>query len=224
MITPEAMHLAENMAHLALIVMAIVYIFRIRWYLGFPAGKERQAPTGALDTTPKKGSMYSLMNIAMPWAMESTRSKPFFYMQFVFFHLGVVAAITLSFTIPFAHDFTASPVMQIIFKALIGAAFVVGVLRIIRRLTDKYVRAISTPDDHFAVWLLTVWFGLAFFAVSMRGDLAQYIYFWMTMFFLLYVPFSKISHYLYYPFTRWYLGKTMGRRGVFPLRRGPAAN
>ncbi|MCB2212038.1 hypothetical protein KQI52_07995 [bacterium] len=223
MITPEAMHLAESMAHYALIVMAIVYTLRLRWFLGFAAGKERQAPTGAEDTTPKKGSMYSLMNIAMPWAMESTRKKPFFYMQFVLFHLGVVSGITLSFTIPFAPEFTASPVVHLLFKIFLGAACLVGFMRIIRRMTDKYVRAISTPDDHFAVWLLTVWFGLAFFATDMAGGWMQYIYFWMTMFFLLYVPFSKISHYLYYPFTRWYIGKTMGRRGVYPIRRGRVA-
>lgn len=223
MISPEQMHLAESMAHYALIVMAIVYTLRLRWFLGFTAGKERQAPTGAADTTPRKGSVYSLFNVAMPWAMESTRTKPFMYIQFVLFHLGVVAGIALSFTIPFAHAFTAHPVVSLVYKVVLGAAFLVGVLRIVRRLRDVYVRAISTPDDHFAVWLLTTWFGLAFFAVDMAGGWAQYIYFWMTMFFLLYVPFSKISHYLYYPFTRWYLGKTMGRRGVYPLRRKPAA-
>jgi hypothetical protein len=41
----------------------------------------------------------------------------------------------------------------------------------------------------------------------------------LTAFFLVYVPFSKISHYLYYPFTRFYFGKTMGYRGVYPIRR-----
>ena len=44
-------------------------------------------------------------------------------------------------------------------------------------------------------------------------------YFFLTAFFLIYVPFSKISHYLYYPFTRYYLGKSLGRRGVFPMKR-----
>ncbi|GBE30141.1 MAG TPA: hypothetical protein ENH10_11070 [Bacteroidetes bacterium] len=224
MISHEAMHLAESLAHYALIVMALVYILRIRWFLGFVAGKERQAPTGAADTNPKRGSNYSLAIIAMPWVMESTRTKPFLYLQFVLFHLGVVAGITLSFTIPFAAEFTALPIVQIIFKSLIGAAFVVGVIRIIRRIGNIYMRAISTPDDHFALWLLTAWFGFAYFAVSMDGGMAQYIYFWMTMFFLLYVPFSKISHYLYYPFTRHYFGKSMGRRGVYPIRRGPAAS
>ena len=44
-------------------------------------------------------------------------------------------------------------------------------------------------------------------------------YFFLTAFFLVYVPFSKISHYLYYPFARWYLGRTLGHRGVMPLKR-----
>ena len=45
------------------------------------------------------------------------------------------------------------------------------------------------------------------------------VYFIMTAFFLVYVPFSKISHYLYYPFTRFYFGRTMGYRGVYPIKR-----
>ncbi len=45
-------------------------------------------------------------------------------------------------------------------------------------------------------------------------------FFILTAFFLIYVPFSKISHYLYYPFTRYYLGKTLGHRGVHPPVRG----
>jgi hypothetical protein len=45
-------------------------------------------------------------------------------------------------------------------------------------------------------------------------------YLYLTSFFLLYVPFSKISHYLYYPFTRWWLGKALGHRGSFPVLKG----
>ena len=46
-------------------------------------------------------------------------------------------------------------------------------------------------------------------------------YFLLTAFFLVYVPFSKISHYIFYPFTRWYLGKTLGHRGVYPIPFNP---
>jgi nitrate reductase gamma subunit len=206
----------------ALVFMAAVYILRLRWLLGFTAGKERQPETGMGDTSPKKGSKYSLANIAMPWAMESTRTRPFMYMQFVVFHLGVVAAIALSFIIPYGPGLLKSTMLTMILKVLTGAALVIGILRLIRRVSNVYVRAISSPDDYFSLMLLTVWFAFAFLSVpnsTLNGEWHLLTYFIVTAFFLVYVPFSKISHYIYYPFTRHYLGKSLGRRGVFPIRR-----
>lgn len=211
--------------------MAIVYILRIRWLLRFKAGGERQAPTGAPDTSRRKGILYSWANIAMPWAMESTRSKQFLYAQFVVFHLGVTAAIGLSFIIPYMPGLLAyTPFVRLI-QALTAAAFVVGCMRLARRIANPYLRAISTPDDYFSLMLLTIWFAFATLAAPndlSRGEGILLIYFLMTAFFLIYVPFSKISHYLYYPFTRYWFGKSMGHRGVYPIRRGsrpaPAGN
>jgi len=217
------LHFSEHtLQEVALGFMALVYIIRILWFLRFKAGRERQAPTGRPGTTVTKGIFYSWANIAMPWAMESTRTKPFLYLQFVLFHLGVVAAIGLSFIIPYwpwiLEVRGVTPVLQL----FIGLACLVGVLRIVRRTRDPYMRAISTPDDHFSIWLLTVWFFFAFLAVpntTAMGEWHLLTYFILTAFFLVYVPFSKISHYLYYPFTRYYIGKTLGYRGVFPMVR-----
>ncbi len=207
----------------ALAFMTIVYFLRLYWLTRFKAGKERQASTGRGDTNPRKGFIYSWGNIAMPQAMESTRTKMFLYLQFVIFHLGVTAAILLMFSISFY--FKADPLpasLAMAFRIIIGAAFVVGVLRIIRRLGSVYVRAISSPDDHFSLWLLTTWFALGYLAAPnnyLQGEWQAMAFFVLGSFFLVYVPFSKISHYLYYPFTRYYLGKSLGRRGVFPIRR-----
>ena len=88
------------------------------------------------------------------------------------------------------------------------------------------MRAISSPDDYFSLALLTVWLFSAVCAapygavaasdLTARGEWLRLAFFLMTAFFLVYVPFSKISHYLYYPFTRYYFGKTMARRGSAP--------
>jgi nitrate reductase gamma subunit len=203
--------------------MAIVYTIRVIWFLRFKAGTERQAQTGAAGTTPAKGILYSWANVAMPWAMESTRSKPFMYVQFVIFHLGVTAAIALSFIIPYGPGLLKSVVLVRVLQAVIGAACLVGLLRLIRRVGDTYMRAISSPDDYFSLTLLTVWFFFAVLAApnnTTGGEWHLLTYFILTAFFLIYVPFSKISHYLYYPFTRYYFGKTMGYRGVYPVQRG----
>lgn len=217
------LHFAEHrLQEAALGFMALVYITRIAWFLRFKAGRERQGPTGAPDTTPMKGVLYSWANIAMPWAMESTRKKFVLYIQFAIFHLGVAAAILLSFLIPYAPRVLESVWIVRLIQLITGAACVVGVVRMVRRMASRYMRAISSPDDYFSLALLTVWLLFAAWAApndtSREGPLLAF--FLLTAFFLVYVPFSKISHYLYYPFTRYYLGKTMGYRGVYPLRRG----
>lgn len=220
----ELLHFAEHrLQEISLLIMAIVYTLRIRWLLHFKSGRERQAQTGALETSPQKGIAYSLFNIAMPWAMESTRRKKLFYIQFALFHLGVTIAILLSFIIPYYPSLFESHQFLIpIFQTIIGAAFIVGCIRLVRRISNIYIRSISSPDDYFSLILLIVWFGFAFFAVPnqyQNGEGILITYFFLTAFFLIYVPFSKISHYLYYPFARFYFGKTMGHRGVYPIRR-----
>ena len=89
----------ENEVQLAaLSIMAVVYLTRTAWIMRFRGRKEVTFPAGS----ELLGEVTSLMNIAMPWAMESTRKNPFFYLQFVFFHIGVAFAIGLSFVIPYA--------------------------------------------------------------------------------------------------------------------------
>jgi nitrate reductase gamma subunit len=208
-----------TLQEIALVIMGLVYTTRIIWLLRFKPYKERQATTAGEGASTTPGIAYSLANIAMPWAMESTRTNLFFYLQFVLFHIGVTAAIVQSFIIPYAPGWLEGPFLVILLQVFIGLAFIVGVGRMIRRVANPYMRLISTPDDYFSLALLIVWFFFAFWAAPNNitgGEGIMLTYFILTAFFLIYVPFSKISHYLYYPFTRFWLGKTMAYRGVFP--------
>lgn len=214
----------DDLQLIALSFMGFVYILRIRWILRYKAGRDRQRPTGRGDTAAADGALYSLLNIAMPWAMESTRRKFFFYVQFVIFHLGAAAAIGMSFLIPYAPGWMASPLVVRSLQTILLAAFLVGLYRLYRRLSRPVMRLISTPDDIFSLVLLTVFFLIAALAAPNRpeeGETILLVYFLLTAFFLVYVPFSKISHYLYYPFARYYFGRSMGHRGVYPLKHAP---
>lgn len=217
------LHFSEHrLQEISLVTMALVYALRITWLFRFKAGRERQAVVGRAGAGKSRGIVYSWMNIAMPWTMESTRTKPWIYAQFVVFHLGVAAAIGLSFIIPYAPRMLESATPVIVVQTLTGAAFVTALVRMYRRTSRKVMRAISSPDDYFSLGLLTIWFCFAFLAAPNhpeRGEVPLLAFFLITAFFLLYVPFSKISHYLYYPFTRYYFGKTMAHRGVYPLKR-----
>jgi len=215
---------AENLLQIvALLFMATVYTLKIRWILRFPEGKDRQAPRANGLTNGPKGAKTSLLAIAMPWTMGSTRDHFLLYVQFVIFHLGVAGSIALSFVIPYTPVLLRGPGIVKALQVLFLAAALVGLIRFVRRLSDPYMRAISSPDDYFSLCLLIVW--LVFSALAAPNDLRAgegflLAYFFLTAFFLVYVPFSKISHYLYYPFARWYLGRTLGHRGVYPLVKG----
>ncbi len=218
------LHLAEHrIQEVALVFMAAVYTARLFWLYRFRPGRDRQPSTAGVRTGAARGAWYSLAAIAMPWSMESTRKRPGFYVQFVLFHVAVASNIVLSFVIPYGPGLLERVAAVRAFQSTIAAGFVVGVIRLVRRASDPVVRRISTPDDFFSLALLTVWFATGVIAApnsAARGDTHLLVYFLLTAFFLVYVPFSKISHYLYYPFTRYWLGRTLGYRGVFPIEKG----
>ena len=217
------LHFSEHtLQEIALAVMAVLYFFKIRWYMGFTLAKERQPATGMGDTNPKIGSRYSLGLILKPGEMESTNTKRMMYVQFAILHIGLFSSIALLFIIPYSPGILESKVVVMLFQLVLGAAFIVATMRIYRRLTNKYIRAISSPDDHFSLFLLTIWLAFAFMAApnnTSGGEGIMLTYFLLTAFFLIYVPFSKISHYIFYPFHRIYIGRHFGRRGVFPMKR-----
>ena len=222
----KALHAVEIIHWAALCFMGLVYTIRLFWIFKFKAGRDRQKP-GEKGTTTLGPAMYSMMNVAMPWAMESTRGgKGFgFWVSFIVFHVGVVAGITLAIVGSLNQELFQIPIVANIFMICLGAAFLVGIGRIIRRFAKPVMRLISTPDDYFSVTILTGWFltgvlAQAHIAGHLEGVGYLVVFLAATSFFLVYVPFSKISHYLYYPFTRYYIGKTLGHRGSMPAARG----
>jgi nitrate reductase gamma subunit len=220
---------AEVVHWIALGVMAVVYTMRLRWLFRYKAGKDSSAPGNPEQSNAKLGARHSIFNVAMPWGMESTRKpKGFvFWISFVLFHLGVVAGIALAFVSTIAPGVYRNATVAWLSGAVIAAALLVAVYRVARRLVRPVMRLISTPDDYFSLCMLTVWFGLGVATqahmagvegFASQGYLVAYLY--LTSFFLLYVPFSKISHYLYYPFTRLWIGRALGHRGSYPYSRG----
>ncbi len=205
--------LANEVQIAALIFMAAAYGLRIAWLLRFPMPKERTLPAGNASS----GARLSLMSIARPGAMESARKKPGFYLQFVGFHVGVAAAIGATFIIPYRPEFFQNRAAVLSFQAVIGAALVIGILRLVRRISNPAVRLISAPDDYLSLGLMILFFLAAILAIPWkpgRPEGPPILFFGLTAFFLIYVPFSKIGHYLYYPFSRIMLGRVLGHRGA----------
>jgi hypothetical protein len=144
--------------------------------------------------------------------MESSRKHWTQYAEFLVFHLGVFVCIALSFAITYAPGALTPPVRVVAF-GLMAAALFAGGIRLYRRVRLPEMRIISSPDDYLAMGMV-----LGFLGTGMLGlagwEAAIIAYFIVSALFLVYEPFSKIRHYIYYPFGRYYYGAAFGRRGV----------
>ena len=197
----------------ALSFMAFVYALRLVWLFRFRSAKEKTYAAGSAAA----GIFHSLLNIAMPWGMESTRRHPLFYLQFVLLHIGAAAAIALSLVIPYWPALLQGRWAVVLFRVVIGAALTVGLYRLWRRISVPAIRLISTADDFLSLILINLFFAAAFAAAPNRFWVNEWpliVYFSLTTLLLVYVPFSKIGHYLYYPFTQFFFGRMQGHRGV----------
>jgi len=95
---------------------------------------------------------------------------------------------------------------------ILGAAL--GTAGGIMRIVEHNLRELSLPDDHFAVWLTTLFMMVTALAVLNKAFLVpMYIVSAITFG---YVPLGKIRHCLYFFFSRLLFGKFFGRRAIFP--------
>lgn len=210
--------LEEPVQYVCLTFMAFMYTMKIYQLLKKPFPPERAELKGDRVT----GALYSLTNIFRPSDMESTQKHLYFYTEFMIFHIAVALTIGSTFFIPLTPQLM-TPTVTTVIMLFMGLAFLIGLRRIYRRLTVPEIRIISTPDDYFAIILMTVFFAVGFITMYNWNQGKpetgwMWLYFLMTTFFLLYVPFSKISHYVLYPFGRINFGMIFGGRGI--LNRG----
>jgi nitrate reductase gamma subunit len=207
--------LVHQLHYAALLFMIGAYAIKIRQLLAKPLAQEGTPPRGNHG----RGIRYSYTLLATPWAMESQRRHWFRYLEFALFHLCMAVAIGVAFVMPWGHEALAAPAVVRGLQGVFGLATVLGVSRILRRLANPIVRAISSPDDYFCIVLLTAWVASGALAAPQTSELWVVMYFSLATFFLFYVPFSKISHYVYWFFVRYYVGKHFGHRGVYPKQR-----
>lgn len=212
----EFLVVLENEVQIAaLSLFGLMYLAKLLWLRSLRSPMEKAAPKGSAT----RGVLLSFGTVLWPWAMESTRKHLAVYVEFALFHIAVAIAIGGSFLVPYAPQLLTRPVVYA-FTFFLAIGFVAGLIRIRRRLVKSDMRAINTPDDYFAVTIITVYFATAIWGLYTQSFWGMVAYFGLTTFLLIYVPISKISHYIYMPFTRFYYGYMFGRRGVTaPNRR-----
>ena len=176
--------------------------------------KRRTLPAdkSPLKGNPQHGITYAFTLGMMPWVKESTRIHMIAYLRGIGFHVGIFTAIGALIISPFWGLLPG--VVTFLIMIVLGTGTLLGAAGGVMRLAEHNLRGLSIPDDHFAVWLVTVWMAVAALAVWNEAFLAAFYI--LSAITLAYIPLGKIRHCLYFFFSRTFFGRFFGRRAVFP--------
>src|SRR6266508_1400609 len=125
-------------------------------YLRYIETKRRALPT---DKSPIKGNIshgitYAFTKGMMPWAKESTRIHMIAYLRGIGFHIGIFTAIGAVIISPVWGSLPLFLSWTLVFVLTLGA--ILGAAGGVMRIAEHNLRGLSLPDDHFAVWLTTL--------------------------------------------------------------------
>jgi hypothetical protein len=208
-------HFAEyELQIIALACLFVLYVIKVFQLSCLPMLQEK----GPRKGSPIRGALRSYTNIFIPWSMESSKKHLWRWVEFGAYHVGALIAILNTFTTPFAPGMMTQPVRWV-FAILIAHALLLGIVKLARRITSPELRLISTPDDYFSLASVELFFFTGIMALLVNTSLWRTIYFLIAAGFLFCVPFSKISHYVYFFFAAAITGRRYGWRGVRPQPR-----
>ncbi len=190
----------------ALIFAIVTFILRRQATLRRAAPVDRSPARG----DPLHGVLYAFTLGMAPWAKESTRRHPIAYLRGIAFHVGIFAALGALLISPWWGWFP--PFLRYLLAAVTGFGAAMGLAGEAMRWAERNLRALSTADDHAAVWAVTI-----FTAATCAALLATA---WLPIMYitagamLIYAPLSKIRHCIYFFFSRRFFGLFVGRRAV----------
>ena len=195
-----------NIALAGLVLSVLGIAFRLREILNRPFGQDRARAQGSIG----RAVLYAFTLGMAPWEKESTRLHWVAYFRGIFFHVGVFMALAVLFVSPWLAVFPPAVIWLAIAVTAVGA--VTGFAGIAMRLAEPNLRVLSLPDDYFSVFLTSLFVALAWAALLWPGVLP--LFYVVAAGLLIYLPFSKIRHCVYFFYSKFFFGLSFGRRGV----------
>jgi hypothetical protein len=157
-----------------------------------------------------QGILYAFTLGMAPWEKESGRKHWAAYFRGVLFHIGAFGGLALLPISPWLDRF---PAWLIWLAALgIGVGALSGFAGVAMRRLDRNAASLSVPDDYFSVALVSVFEALA--ALALLVPAALPMFYLVAAALLIYLPFSKIRHCVYFFYAKFFFGANFGHRGV----------
>lgn len=182
--------------------------FGARWaqMQRMPFPKDRTIP----KDSPLHGILYAFTLGMAPWAKESTRTHWVAYMRGIGFHVGIFAGLAGLLASPWFNQIDLY--IRSLFAIITAVGALLGAAGGIMRLVEHNLRAVSTPDDHLSLWLVSL-FLAAITGSAIWTSLVPAMWI-LAAAMLVYAPLGKIRHCVYFYFGRLFYGLHIGRRGV----------
>jgi nitrate reductase gamma subunit len=199
---------AQLFKSLALIFSVLAFTWRLRAFYHLARPVDLAPARGQAG----RGVLYAYTLGMAPWAKESTRLHWAAYLRGVAFHVGIFLGLGLLV----GHSLIGRlpEIVRTSFGVLALAGAVLGLLGLVARFSEPNLKSLSTPDDYFAVLIVSLFLALA--GLQLLYPPAQTAFFFIAGLMLLYAPFSKIRHCIYYAYARLFFGRFTGSRGVLP--------
>lgn len=202
----DKVSLTRIVAVIGLVVCLIGLAFKMQEIMGRPYKRDLSRPRGNV----KQALLYAFTLGMAPWEKESTRLHWAAYVRGILFHVGVFMAFAVFFVSPWL---AAIPLLlNGIAVAVTAVGAIAGFAGIGMRLAEENLRALSLPDDYFSVLLTSLFVTLAFAVLLWPVSLP--LFYLVTAVMLVYIPFSKIRHCVYFFYSKFFFGQSFGHRGV----------
>ena len=187
-------------------VCALGIAFRIRDIMNRPYRRDLSRARG----NTRRGVLYAFTLGMAPWEKESTRRHWISYFRGIFYHLGIFLAFAVLFASPWLLSIPQPIIWLAMFVTGLGAVF--GFTGILVRLTEVDVRILSVPDDYFSVFLSSLFVALA--SLTLFAPSVLPVFYLVAVVLLVYIPYGKIRHCVYFFYSKFFFGLGYGRRGV----------
>jgi len=195
-------------AGLSLGFSVMAFAWRLRVFNRLARPVDRATPKGSL----RSGLAYAYTLGMAPWAKESTRRHWLSYMRGVAFHLGIFLGLAVLVASPCLSSLSGTWKSMLALFVGLGAIF--GLAGLAARFAEPNLRALSTIDDLFSVLLVSLFLGTE--ALWLLYPAALGLFYLASAAMLIYAPFSKIRHCIYFAYSRLFYGKYIGSRAILP--------
>lgn len=199
-----------SLARLGVITSLVLCVLGIVWRLRAIMSRPFNTDLARARGSAWRGVLYAFTLGMAPWEKESARIHWIAYLRGISFHMGTFAAFGVLFASPWLAILPRPMVWIAIALTSTGAA--AGLGGVVMRWADRNERALSVPDDYASVILVSLFTALA--CAVLLWPAVMSAWYLVSALMLIYIPFSKIRHCVYFFYSRFFFGLYLGRRGV----------